>query len=106
MHGFCSLVQKNDIMNDLMTKNHFSLLSSVVPIAAAAITKIGIDKSYEAITGNHPPKNPEADNVSLGNMILYTALTAAAAVTVNIIMRQVLTNQWRKRDGELPEQLK
>ncbi len=93
-------------MKKLLTKSAFNLLSSLATIGAAALISKSIDKSYEVTTGSAPPKNPEADNAPMRNVILYTALTAAATVTAQILLTRLLTSQWKKHHGELPEHLK
>jgi hypothetical protein len=93
-------------MKKLLTKSAFNLLSSLAMIGAAALISKSIDKGYKVTTGHMPPKNPEADNTPMRNVVLYTAITVAATVTAQILVTKVLTSQWKKHHGELPEHLK
>lgn len=92
-------------MSNLLTKGKYKLFSSLLTLGVAALTKKSIDKGYRATTGDAPPKNPEAENASMRNVILYAAVTAAATVTAQILVRKFLTHQWEKENGELPESL-
>lgn len=92
-------------MSNHFTKENYELVSSILTLGVAALAKQVVDKSFEAGTGRRPPKNPEADDVSLGKVILYTAATAAVGVATKILIRKLLVSQWKKHDGELPEGL-
>jgi len=92
-------------MSNNFTKENYELVSSLLTIGAAALAKKAVDMSFEAGTGRRPPKNPEADDVSLTDVIIYTAATAAVGVATKILIRKLLISQWKKHDGELPEGL-
>lgn len=88
-----------------LSENKFEILSVVLSLGVATLAKSAIDNRYEAITGKEAPKNPESEDASLGNVILYTALTAAIGVTAKILVRKYFTKQWKKMDGKVPNHL-
>lgn len=92
-------------MSKFLSKNKFDIVSTALTLGLAALTKKLIDSRYTKATGNPPPKNPEDDNVPLGTVILYTTATAVASVTAKILIRKILTDQWKRMDGELPDHL-
>ncbi|MHA7129836.1 DUF4235 domain-containing protein [Algoriphagus namhaensis] len=88
-----------------LSKNKYQLLSTVLPLAVAALAKSTLDKRYEASTGKPAPKNPETDEATFGQVLLYATITAAVGVSVKLLMRKFLANQWKRMDGELPKHL-
>jgi hypothetical protein len=92
-------------MKRILTKKAFGVFSTIVTLAASAIVSKGIDKRYEKRTGQKPPKNPEAGDVSTKQVLIYTAATAAATVAAQIFVRKALTKGWKKANGELPSDL-
>lgn len=90
-------------MSKNLSREKYEMLATLLTMSAAALAKKTIDKGFEAATGKRAPKNPEADDVSLGEVVLYTAATAAVGVAAKIVVRKLLTQQWKKHDGELPE---
>jgi len=88
-----------------LSKNKFEILSVVLSLGVATLAKAAVDNRYEAITGKEAPKNPDSEDASLGNVILYTALTAAIGVTAKILVRKYFTKQWKKMDGNVPNHL-
>jgi hypothetical protein len=89
-----------------LSKTKFQILSALLSLGVAALAKAAVDNRYEAITGKEAPKNPESAEATLGNVILYTAFTAAVGVTAKIIVRKYFTKQWKKVDGNVPKHLK
>ncbi|EAZ82832.1 DUF4235 domain-containing protein [Algoriphagus machipongonensis] len=89
-----------------LSKNKFTLLSTLLTVGVAALAKTAVDNRYEKITGKSAPKNPETDDASLGDVILYTAITAAVGMTVKLLVRKFFTKKWKKLDGEVPKHLK
>jgi hypothetical protein len=88
-----------------LSKNNFDLLSTALPLGIAALAKIALDNRYEAATGKAAPRNLDSDEASVAKVIMYTALTAAVGISVKILVRKFLTNQWKKMDGELPDHI-
>jgi len=92
-------------MSTKLTKGNYELVSSLLTIGMAALAKKAVDMSFKVSKGKKPPKNPDANNVTLGEVILYTAATAAVGVATKILIRKLLVSQWKKHEGELPEGL-
>jgi hypothetical protein len=92
-------------MSNHLSKDNYELMATVLTLGMAALAKKSVDKGFEVTTGRKPPKNPEADGVSLTDAIIYTAATAAVGVAAKIIVRKILAQQWEKHDGELPEEI-
>lgn len=88
-----------------LSKNKFTILSAVLSLGVAALAKAAVDNRYEAITGKPAPKNPETHEASFGNVVLYTAITAAVGITAKLIVRKYFTKQWKELDGEVPKHL-
>lgn len=89
-----------------LSKNKFTILSAVLSLGVAALAKAAVDNRYEAVTGDPAPKNPETDEATFGEVVLYTAITAAVGITAKLLVRKFFTNQWKKMDGEVPKHLK
>lgn len=100
---FATNKEKKDMK---LTENKFQILSALLTLGAAALVKAAVDHRYEAITGKPAPKNPESHEASLGNVIAYTAITAAIGITVKTLVRKYFTKQWKKVNGEVPKHLK
>ncbi|MBB6328252.1 hypothetical protein FHS59_003895 [Algoriphagus iocasae] len=88
-----------------LSKNKFQILSALLSLGVAALAKAAVDNRYEAITGKPAPKNPETAEASIGNVILYTAISAAIGITAKLVVRKYFTKQWKKVDGEVPKHL-
>lgn len=89
-----------------LSKNKFTILSALLSLGVAALAKAAVDNRYEAFTGDPAPKNPETNQASFGEVVLYTAITAAVGITAKLLVRKFFTKQWKKMDGEVPKHLK
>ena len=92
-------------MSNLLSKNKFRIINAVVALGAATLAKKLVDSQFERATGDEPPRNPESNNYNLWDVLLYTSATAVVGAVVSVISREIVTNQWSKADGELPEEL-
>jgi hypothetical protein len=88
-----------------LSKNNFELVSTALSLGIAALAKIAVDNRYEAATGKSAPKNLDSDEASIAKVIMYAALTATVGISVKFLVRKLLTNQWKKMDGELPDHI-
>lgn len=88
-----------------LSENKFNVLSGVLSLGIATLAKGFVDNRYESLTGENAPKNPESDEASFAKVVMYAALTAAIGISVKILVRKLLANQWKKMDGELPDHL-
>lgn len=89
-----------------LSKNKFTVLSALLSVGVAALAKAAIDNRYEALTGSPAPKNPETDEASMGEVVLYTAITAAVGVSIKLLVRKFFTKKWKDLDGDVPKHLK
>lgn len=89
-----------------LSKNKFTVLSALLSVGVAALAKAAIDNRYEAVTGSPAPKNPETDEASMGEVVLYTAITAAVGVSIKLLVRKFFTKKWKDLDGDVPKHLK
>lgn len=89
-----------------LSKNKFTVLSALLSVGVATLAKAAIDNRYEAFTGSPAPKNPETDEASMGEVVLYTAITAAVGVSIKLLMRKFFTKKWKDLDGDVPKHLK
>jgi hypothetical protein len=94
-----------DDMSKHLTKRRFDILSTAITLGMVALTKKIIDKQYTKATGSLPPKDPSEENVPLATILIYSAATAAAGATAEILVRKFLAKQWKKMDGDLPDYL-
>lgn len=88
-----------------LSKNNFEIVSTALSLGIATLAKTAVDNRYEAATGKFAPKNPDSDEASFAKVVMYAALTAAVGISVKILVRKLLTNQWKKMDGELPDHI-
>lgn len=93
-------------MGNLLSKNKFKIITGVLALGAAAATKKIIDNRYEHTTGDEPPKNPEDENYNLIDVLIYTSATAVIGAVISVLIRDLVTRQWKNMDGELPTELK
>ncbi len=92
-------------MSNLLSKNKFKIITAIAALGAAKLAKVLVDKQYERSTGDAPPKNPENENHKLLNVLIYTSATAVVGAVVGVLAREIVTTQWKKVDGELPDEL-
>ena len=93
-------------MSKFLSENKFEIITAVIALGAATAAKKFVDKQYERSTGDEPPKNPEDKNYNLLDVLLYTSATAVLGAVVSVIAREIVTNRWKKVDGELPKELR
>lgn len=93
-------------MNNILSKNKFKIVTAVLALGAAAAAKKFIDSRYEHKTGDEPPNNPEDENYNLMDVLIYTSATALIGSVISVLVRDLVTRQWRNMDGELPNELK
>jgi len=58
-------------------------------ITATWATRKGLNNAYQKRTGKNPP-NAADDNVSIGRIILWAAITAAVVATVDVLINRTL----------------
>ena len=92
-------------MNIILNKNKFKIITAVLALGAATAVKRFIDNRYENQTGDEPPLNPEDENYNLMEVLIYTSATALIGSVVSVLMRDLVTRQWKNLDGELPDEL-
>ena len=58
-------------------------MSLVAGLGAAALTRKLLDHSWKAASGKNPPENPADPDVSIGEAVLWAAITGAAVATAD-----------------------
>lgn len=65
------------------------LLGPALTITATWATRKGLNNAYQRRTGKTPP-NAAANDVSIGRIIIWAAITAAVVATVNVLINRTL----------------
>lgn len=92
-------------MSNLLSKNKFKIVTAVLALGAAAAAKKFVNSRYEHQTGDEPPLNPEDENYNLVDVLIYTSATALIGSVVSVLVRDLVTRQWKNLDGEVPDKL-
>jgi len=58
-------------------------------IAAGTLSRKGLETAYEKSTGNSPPKNPAAKDVSWANALVWSALLGMVVGLARTTVRRV-----------------
>ena len=77
----------------------FSLVSA---LAAAAIAKLVIDKSWAMVTGKEPPENPADPDVNLWEAVMWAALSGTAVGLARMLAQRRAATYYEKSTGHLP----
>lgn len=93
-------------MNKILSKNKFKIVTAVLALGAAAAAKKFIDSRYEHKTGDEPPVNPQDENYNLMDVLIYTSATALIGSVISVLVRDLVTRQWKHMDGDLPSELR
>lgn len=88
-----------------LSQNKYNIITGVLSLGVAALAKAFVDNRYEAATGKNAPKNPDSDEDSFAKVVMYAAVTAAVGISVKLLMRKIMTKQWKKMGGKLPDHL-
>jgi hypothetical protein len=91
--------------SDSSNSKVFSVLSLVAALGAAALVKKGLNTSWRAATGKNPPANPADPDVSLGEAVMWAAVSGTAIGIARMLATRRAANYYAKSTGHLPPQL-
>lgn len=84
----------------------FSAFSLAAALGAAAVAKKGLNTSWRAATGKNPPANPADPDVSLGEAVLWAAVSGTLIGVARMLATRRAATYYAKSTGHLPPQLK
>jgi hypothetical protein len=67
--------------------------------------KKGLNTSWRAATGKNPPANPADPDVSLGEAVMWAAVSGTAIGIARMLATRRAANYYAKSTGHLPPQL-
>ena len=84
----------------------YSAFSLVAALGAAAIAKKGLNSSWRAATGKNPPANPADPDVSIGEAVLWAAVSGTLIGVARMLAARRAAHYYAQSTGHLPPQLK
>ena len=84
----------------------YSAFSLVAAIGAAAVAKTGLNTTWRAATGKNPPANPADPDVSLGEAVMWAAVSGTLIGVARMLATRRAATYYAKSTGHLPPQLK
>jgi hypothetical protein len=83
----------------------YSAFSLVAALGAAAVAKKGLNTSWRAATGKNPPANPADPDVSIGEAVLWAAISGTLIGVARMFAARRAAHYYAKSTGHLPPQL-
>lgn len=84
----------------------YSAFSLVAAIGAATVAKKGLNTTWRAATGKNPPANPADPDVSLGEAVMWAAVSGTLIAVARMLATRRAATYYAKSTGHLPPQLK
>ncbi len=83
----------------------YSAFSLVAALGAAALAKKGLNTSWRAATGKNPPENPADPDVSIGEAVMWAAISGTLIGVARMLASRRAAHYYAKSTGHLPPQL-
>ncbi|MBL0748129.1 DUF4235 domain-containing protein [Nocardioides baculatus] len=83
----------------------YSVLSLAAALGAATVAKKGLNTSWRAATGKNPPANPADPDVSLGEAVMWAAVSGTLIGVARMLATRRAAHYYAKSTGHLPPQL-
>ena len=83
----------------------YSAFSLVAAVGAAALAKKGLNTSWRAAAGKNPPANPADPDVSIGEAVLWAAVSGTLIGVARMLAARRAAHYYAKSTGHLPPQL-
>ncbi len=83
----------------------YSAFSLVAAVGAAALAKKGLNTSWRAATGKNPPANPADPDVSIGEAVLWAAVSGTLIGVARMLAARRAAHYYARSTGHLPPQL-
>lgn len=84
----------------------FSAFSLVAAVGAAAVAKKVLTTTWRATTGKNPPANPADPDVSMGEAVMFAAVSGTLIGVARMLAARRAAGYYAKSTGHLPPQLK
>jgi hypothetical protein len=84
----------------------YSAFSLIAAIGAATVAKKGLNTTWRAATGKNPPANPADPDVSLGEAVMWAAVSGTLIGVARMLATRRAATYYAKSTGHLPPQLK
>jgi len=84
----------------------YSVFSLVAALGAATVAKKGLNTSWRAATGKNPPANPADPDVSLGEAVMWAAVSGTLIGVARMLATRRAAHYYARSTGHLPPQLK
>jgi hypothetical protein len=84
----------------------WTVMSLVAGLGAAAITRKLLDRSWKAASGKNPPENPADPDVSIGEAVVWAAITGAAVALARMVAQRRAASYYHRSTGHLPPGLR
>lgn len=92
-------------MKKILSKNSFAIITGLAAAASSVLIRKAIHKSVEKKTGKKAPLNPNHKDYNLKDVLIYSAATAVVGATAKVLVRHLTTKEWKKLDGDTPEEI-
>ena len=83
----------------------YSAFSLIAAIAAASVAKKGLNTSWRAATGKNPPANPADPDVSIGEAVMWAAVSGLLIGVARMLATRRAADYYTRSTGHLPPQL-
>ena len=84
----------------------YSAFSLIAALGAAAVAKKGLNSSWRVATGKNPPANPADPDVSIGEAVLWAAVSGTLIGVARMLATRRAAHYYARSTGHLPPQLK
>ena len=87
------------------TSKFYSAFSLVAALGAASVAKKGLNSTWRATTGKNPPANPADPDVSIGEAVMWAAVSGTLIGVARMLATRRAASYYAKSTGHLPPQL-
>lgn len=92
-------------MKKLLTEKSFAIITGLAAVASSVLIRKAIHKTVEKKTGKKAPLNPDHKDYNFKEVFFYSAATAVVGATAKVLVRHLTTKEWKKLDGDTPEEI-
>ncbi|GGF32731.1 hypothetical protein GCM10011519_02700 [Marmoricola endophyticus] len=83
----------------------WSLMSLVVGVGAASVTRKALNGGWKAATGKEPPANPADPDVALREAVVWATVSGTAVAVIRMLATRRAAGYYVKSTGHLPPEL-
>ncbi len=74
-------------------------------VAAGAVTRLALQKSWRRVKGSDPPANPAAPGTAWSEAIGWAAASGVAIAVTRLVAQRGAAGAWKATTGRYPEAL-